>query len=195
MQQLLHTGYTARTTASEIIRDVELTGKTVIITGGAAGLGLEAAKVLAGAGATVIVPARNVAKASTKVGGIRNVILYPETMDLSRQETVASFVRWFQERYERLDILINCAGIMAISLARDANGNELQISTNYVGHYTLTRSLLPQRIRAHGARVVNLSSRGHWYAAFNLTIRTSNQQRMTSGWPTDNPKRRSRCSA
>ncbi|NIK68366.1 SDR family NAD(P)-dependent oxidoreductase [Paenibacillus sp. BK720] len=168
MQQPIPSGYSARTTANHIVKDADLTGKIIIVTGGSAGLGLESARTLAAAGAKVVVPARNVNKASQALTGLSNVELYPEEMDLSKRETVEAFGRWFQSRYDKLDILINSAGIMAIPLSRDERGNEMQISANYLGHYHLIHHLLPQLKKANGARVVTLSSRAHWYSAFNF---------------------------
>lgn len=150
MQQLIQTGYTARTTAHDVLKSIKLAGKTVIVTGGPAGLGLETTKSLAKAGATVIVPARNIKKAKLALDGIDNVVLYPVEMDLSKRETIESFVNWFQEHHNKLDILINSAGIMAIPFATVQFGNELQISSNYLGHYYLTKALLPQLKNANG---------------------------------------------
>jgi Dehydrogenases with different specificities (related to short-chain alcohol dehydrogenases) len=168
MQKPIPSGYSARTTVDEIVKDLDLTGKIIMITGGSAGLGLESTKALAAAGAKVIVPARNVNKASQALAGISNVELYPDEMDLSKRETIDAFGRWFQARYDKLDIMINSAGVMAIPLSRDDQGNEMQISANYLGHYHLINSLLPQLKKANGARVVTLSSRAHWYSAFHF---------------------------
>jgi len=169
MQNPLNNGYTARTTTKEVIKGITLTDKIVIITGGSSGLGLETTKTLAEAGAKVIVPARNISKANEALEDIQNVILYPHSVDLSKRDTIKSFVKWFQKQFDKLDILINCAGIMALpSLERDELGNELQISVNYLGHYNLIKDLIPQLKKANGARVINLSSRGHFYGPFNF---------------------------
>lgn len=169
MQKSLNNGYTARTTTAEVIKNIDLTDKIVIITGGSSGLGLETTRTLAMAGAKVVVPARSISKASEALEGIPNVVLYPRKMDLSKLDTVKSFVTWFQKQFDKLDLLINCAGIMASpSLERDELGNELQVSVNYLGHYNLINDLIPQLKKANGARVINLSSRGHWYGPFNF---------------------------
>jgi NAD(P)-dependent dehydrogenase (short-subunit alcohol dehydrogenase family) len=168
MQHPLNTGYTARTTANDMIKDKDMTGKVVIITGGSAGLGLETTKALASTGAQIIVPARRVSEAKHALNGFPNVVIFPEEFDLSKRNTIVAFVQWFQSQHEKLDILINCAGIMAIPKRKDEYGNELQISVNYLGHYYLINGLLPQLKNANGARVVNLSSRGHWFGEFDF---------------------------
>lgn len=175
MQKPLRTSYTARTKTDEVIQDIDLIGKVAIITGGYAGLGLETTKTLAFAGATVIVPARNVEKAKEALLGITNAILYPAIFDLSRRSTIDFFLQWFNKNYLKLDILVNSAGIMAIPLTRDEMGNEMQLSSNYLGHYYLTKGLLPKLQRANGARVVHLSSRAHWYSPFHFDDPNFNQ--------------------
>ena len=168
MQKPFQTSYTARTKTDEVIQDIDLIGKVAIITGGYAGLGLETTKTLASAGATVIVPSRNVEKAKEALVGIPNTILYPAIFDLSKRSTIDYFLQWFNENYLKLDILVNSAGIMAIPLTRDEMGNEMQLSTNYLGHYYLTKGLLPKLQKANGARVVHLSSRAHRFSPFHF---------------------------
>lgn len=168
MQQPLQTGNTARTTTDEVIQNINLSGKTIIITSGAAGLGLETTKTLAKAGATIIIPVRNPAKAQESLAGMSNIELYPASFDLSNRDTIKAFTQWFQKNYQKLDILINGAGIMATPLSRDSFGNELQIATNYLGHFFLTKALLPELKNANGARVVHLTSRAHWFSPFHF---------------------------
>ncbi|WP_031535161.1 MULTISPECIES: SDR family NAD(P)-dependent oxidoreductase [unclassified Bacillus (in: firmicutes)] len=168
MQQPLQTGNTARTTTDEVIQNINLSGKTIIITGGAAGLGLETTKTLAKAGATIIIPVRNPAKAQESLARMSNIELYPASFDLSNRDTIKAFTQWFQKKYQKLDILINSAGIMATPLSRDSFGNELQIATNYLGHFFLTKALLPELKNANGARVVYLTSRAHWFSPFHF---------------------------
>jgi len=168
MQQPLLTENSARTTTDEVIKNIDLTGKKVIITGGAAGLGLETTKTLANAGATIIIPVRNPDKAKLSLAGFPNVELYPASFDLSDRDSINSFSRWFKKNYQKLEILINSAGIMATPLSYDSLGNELQIATNYLGHYFLTKALLPELKQANGARVVHLTSRAHWFSPFHF---------------------------
>jgi len=157
-QQPIGSGFGAATTASEIINGIDLTGKVVIITGGYSGIGLETTRVLAAAGATVIVPARDINKAGQNLAGL-NVEL--ETMDLFDPASVDAFAERFIASVRPLHLLINNAGIMASPLVRDARGYESQFVTNHLGHFQLTARLWPALVKAAGARVISVSSWGH----------------------------------
>jgi NAD(P)-dependent dehydrogenase (short-subunit alcohol dehydrogenase family) len=130
-----------------------------IVTGGHAGVGLETTRALAGAGATVIVPARTPDKASAALTGTPRVEI--ERLDLADPPSIDAFAARFVASGRPLHILINNAGIMAAPLVRDARGFESQLATNHLGHFQLTARLWPALRRAGGARVVALSSRGH----------------------------------
>ncbi|HVU03430.1 MAG TPA: SDR family NAD(P)-dependent oxidoreductase [Polyangiaceae bacterium] len=163
-QHPLPSGLGARTTADEAIDGIRLDGKTAIVTGGYAGIGVETTRVLAAAGARVIVPARDVAKAKKSIGTLPNVTI--ESMDLAAPETVDGFAKRFGDR--PLHLLVNNAGIMAVPLSRDSRGLESQLAVNHVGHFQLFSRLLPALRRAGGARVIALSSRGHVRSAFDF---------------------------
>ena len=163
-QQPLPSGFGAQSTAREVLGDRRLDGTTAIVTGGYAGIGLETTRVLAAAGAQVIVPARDRAKADAALSGLANVAI--EQLDLAVPATIDAFAARFGDR--PLHLLINNAGIMAVPLARDARGLESQLAVNHVGHFRLFSRLLPALQRAHGARVVALSSRGHVRSAFDF---------------------------
>lgn len=163
-QQPIPSGLGAGTTASEALGDLRLDGKTAVVTGGYAGIGLETTRVLAGAGARVIVPARDRAKAGRALAGIANVTL--DEMDLASPSTIDAFAARFGDR--PLHLLVNNAGIMAAPLSRDARGLESQLAVNHVGHARLFARPVPALRRANGARVVALSSRGHMRSAFDL---------------------------
>jgi NAD(P)-dependent dehydrogenase (short-subunit alcohol dehydrogenase family) len=166
LQQPIHSGFNATSTAHDVIKGINLHGKTVIVTGGYAGIGLETAKTLVAAGATVTVPARNIKKATSNLAGLKNVII--EEMDLMDTESINAFAEKFLAANSTLDILINNAGIMWVPLQRDKRGNESQLSTNHLGHFQLTAKLWPALKKSNGARVVNVSSYGHQIAPFNF---------------------------
>jgi NAD(P)-dependent dehydrogenase (short-subunit alcohol dehydrogenase family) len=163
-QTPIGSGFSRAATTSDIIKGVNLVGKVAIVTGGYSGLGLEAARTLASAGARVIVPARDIQrarKAIAEAGGAMEV----RSMDLTDPRSIDDFARDFIETGLPLHILINNAGIMALpELKRDAQGNELQFSTNHLGHFRLTLRLWQALRRANGARVVSVSSAGHRFS-------------------------------
>jgi NAD(P)-dependent dehydrogenase (short-subunit alcohol dehydrogenase family) len=163
-QQPLHSGFGALTTAREVIGDRRLDGTTAIVTGGYAGIGLETTRVLAAAGAQVIVPARDLPKATAALAGLANVTI--DALDLGEPATIDAFAARFGDR--PLHLLINNAGIMAAPLSRDARGLESQLAVNHVGHFRLFARLVHALRRARGARVVALSSRGHVRSAFDF---------------------------
>ena len=163
-QTPIHSGFGAQTTAREALGERRLDGTTAIVTGGYAGIGLETTRVLAGAGAQVIVPARDIAKATAALAGIANVTL--DELDLAVPSTIDAFAARFGDR--PLHLLVNNAGIMATPLSRDARGLESQLAVNHVGHFRLFARLLPALKAAKGARVVALSSRGHVRSAFDF---------------------------
>ena len=163
-QAPIPSGYGAQTTAREVLGGRRLDGMTAIVTGGYAGIGLETTRVLAEAGARVIVPARDAAKAKKALGGVKNVTI--DEMDLAVPGTIDAFAGRFGGG--PLHLLINNAGIMAVPLSRDARGLESHLAVNHVGHFQLFNRLLPALERAKGARVVALSSRGHVRSAFQF---------------------------
>jgi NAD(P)-dependent dehydrogenase (short-subunit alcohol dehydrogenase family) len=163
-QAPLSSGLGASTSAREAIALRRLDGATAIVTGGYAGIGLETTRVLAAAGADVIVPARDRAKATAALAGIGNVTI--EELDLGVPATIDAFAARFGDR--PLHLLVNNAGIMAAPLSRDARGLESHLAVNHVGHFQLFARLIPALRRARGARVVALSSRGHVRSAFDF---------------------------
>jgi NAD(P)-dependent dehydrogenase (short-subunit alcohol dehydrogenase family) len=155
----IHSGFGPQTTAREVIGNRRLDGLIAIVTGGYAGVGLETTRTLAGAGATVIVPARSLDKARKALTGIDRVEI--ESLDLIDPKSIDDFSARFLATGRPVHILINNAGIMATPFVRDARGFESQLATNHLGHFQLTALLWPALLKASGARVVALSSRGH----------------------------------
>lgn len=139
-----------------------LEGKTIIITGGSSGIGLEAAKVLSSKGAEVILAVRNMEKGEQAVKLITE--LSPDSkievmhIELSDLESVKLFAESFALKHKKLDMLINNAGVMVPPLKHTKQGYELQFGTNHLAHYTLTGLLLPLMIGVPGSRVVTVSS-------------------------------------
>jgi NAD(P)-dependent dehydrogenase (short-subunit alcohol dehydrogenase family) len=166
LQKPIGSGFNATSTSKEVIKGIDLTGKTAIVTGGYAGIGLETTKTLSSAGATVIVPARDIEKAKKSLEGIPNIEL--ETMDLMNPASIDRFAEKFLITNRPLHLLINNAGIMWVPLVRDERGYESQLSTNHLGHFQLTSRLWSALVKANGARVINVSSWGHHYSRFNF---------------------------
>ncbi|OWT80235.1 MULTISPECIES: oxidoreductase [unclassified Achromobacter] len=163
IQTPLLSGFDAATTAAEVMAGIDLTGRTAIVTGGYSGLGQEAVRVMAQAGARVIVPARDEARARERLAAIPNVEVW--AMDLGDKRTIDRFAERFLAERRALDILMLSAGIMALpELQRDERGLELQFAVNHIGHFALTGRLWPALSAAGNARVVALSSRGHRFS-------------------------------
>lgn len=166
LQKPIGSGFNATSTTSDVIKGIDLTGKIAIVTGGNTGIGLETTKTLATAGATVIVPARDIEKAKKNLHGIANVEL--ESMDLMNPASIDEFAQKFLASGRPLHLLINNAGIMWVPLRRDSRGIESQLATNYLAQFQLTARLWPALKKAGGARVINVSSQGHQFAPFNF---------------------------
>jgi NAD(P)-dependent dehydrogenase (short-subunit alcohol dehydrogenase family) len=166
LQKPVGSGFNAKSTAIEVIQGVNLTGKIAIVTGGNTGIGLETTKTLSAAGATVIVPARDLEKAKRNLEGIANVEL--EAMDLMNPYSIDTFAKKFIASGRPLHLLINNAGIMWVPLRRNDRGIESQLATNYLAQFQLTARLWSALKQANGARVVNVSSQGHQFAPFNF---------------------------
>lgn len=166
LQSPIGSGFNVKSAASDVIKGIDLTGKIVIITGGNSGIGLETTKVLAAAGATVVVAARDIEKAIKNLERIERVEL--EQMDLIDPNSIDEFAARFLESGRPLHLLINNAGIMWVPMRRDSRGIESQLAVNYLGQFHLSAKLWPALKKANGARVVNVSSQGHQFARFNF---------------------------
>ena len=165
-QNSIDSGFNAKSTSTEVIKGIDLTGKIAIVTGGNTGIGLETVRTLAKAGATVIVPARDIAKAKKNLQDVPNVEI--EKMDLIDYTTIDAFATKFLASGRPLHLLINNAGIMWVPLRRDSRGIESQLAVNYLAQYQLTARLWTALKEANGARVINVSSHGHQFAPFNF---------------------------
>jgi NAD(P)-dependent dehydrogenase (short-subunit alcohol dehydrogenase family) len=158
-QHPIGSGFTAASTADEVLKGIELSGTNVVVTGGHVGLGLETTRALSKAGASVTVGSRNPDRATPSLAGVERVEI--AQLDLLDPTSIDAFATRYVDSGRALHILINNAGIMGGELVRDARGYESQFATNHLGHFQLTLGLLPALRAAHGARVVNVSSGGH----------------------------------
>lgn len=166
LQRPLGTAFGPFTTAESIARGIDLSGKNVIVTGGASNLGYETVRVLASRGAQIIVPARDSNGAKRALSSVAHVKVVP--IDLLDPASIRSFADRYLAERRSLELLILSAGVMATPLFRDAEGHEGQFATNHLGHFRLTQALWPALRAAHGARVVVLSSRAHQLGGFDL---------------------------
>ncbi|MGP3925924.1 SDR family NAD(P)-dependent oxidoreductase [Streptomyces sp. 8N616] len=157
-QHKIGSGFGARSTADDVLRGIDLSGKLAIVTGGYSGLGLETTRALAGAGAHVVVPARRRATAHEAVNGIDNVEV--DELDLADLVSVRGFAERFLASGRSVDVVINNAAIMACPETRVGPGWEAQFAINHLGHYALVNRLWPAISRGR-ARVVAVSSAAH----------------------------------
>ena len=145
----------------------DLNGRVAIVTGANSGLGLETTRVLARKGAQVVLAVRNAAKGDAAAAEIRadtpeaNLRVMP--LDLASLESIHRFAQAFLAAYDRLDMLVNNAGVMAIPRRKTADGFEMQFGTNHLGHFALTGLLMPRVLATHDARVVTVSSGAHQF--------------------------------
>ena len=141
LQNPVKSGFNKTSTARDVIEGIDLSGKVAIVTGGNSGIGLETTNVLAGAGATVIVTARDIDKAKNNLNGISNVEM--EHIDLMDPDSIESFAKRFLASGRPLHLLINNAGIMWVPFRKDLRGFESQLVTNYLAQFHLTARLWP----------------------------------------------------
>jgi len=160
LQKPIDSGFNSKSDAREITKGVDLNGKIAIVTGGYSGIGLETTRELVSSGAEVIIPAKRSDVAIKNLEGIvskDNVI----EMDLSDLNSVKNFTDGYKENFNKLDFLINNAGIMACPETRIGNNWESQIAVNHFGHFLLTKELMDMMANNDGARFVSLSSSAH----------------------------------
>jgi NAD(P)-dependent dehydrogenase (short-subunit alcohol dehydrogenase family) len=158
----ISTRYGHDTTAAEVARDINLTGRRVIVTGGASGIGIETARALAGTGADVTLAVRDIAAGERTAGEIVETTgdsgVHVAHLDLADRASIAGFVAAWTGP---LHVLVNNAGVMASPETRTAEGWELQFATNHLGHFALALGLR-EALAADGAgRIVAVSSAAH----------------------------------
>tara|TARA_B100001741_G_scaffold55658_1_gene43353 strand:- start:998 stop:1969 length:972 start_codon:yes stop_codon:yes gene_type:complete len=160
LQKPIGSGFGAKSEPTEVLEGIDLNGKVALVTGGYSGIGLETTRALSDCGARVIVPARRRDIAIDELEGIINKedIL---NLDLANPNSVYKFVEEFVDNGITLDILINNAAVMACPQMLTDNGWDLQFAVNHIGHFILTKGLLPSLLQSNESRVVTLSSTGH----------------------------------
>jgi len=148
------------------------TGKVVIVTGSSSGLGYETANVLANKNATVIVAVRNEVKGNAAVEKIKvgnpNADIQVMLVDLANLESVHKFTENFKNKFKKLDLLINNAGVMTPPYTKTKDGFELQFGTNHLGHFALTGLLIDLIKKTPNSRIVNVSSTAHKIGRLNF---------------------------
>ncbi|MGN3974931.1 oxidoreductase [Tsuneonella sp. SYSU-LHT278] len=160
VQQPLGSPFGYRSTAREVVAGIDLAGTRIVVTGGYSGIGTETVRALAEAGASLIVGARRTGRAEEVLGEMDGTIeVLP--LDLADPASIDDFADEVASRWDRLDVLIANAAIMASPLSRDSRGYESQFATNHLGHFQLTARLWPLLAAAGSARVIVLSSIGH----------------------------------
>jgi len=143
----------------------DLSGRVAVVTGANGGLGLETARALAGAGAHVVMAARDQAKAAAAEADIRattpEASLEVVELDLGSLQSVADAAATISARHPAVDILVNNAGLMGIPERRTADGFEMQLGVDHLGHFAFTAHLLGNLLAAPAARVVTVTSTAH----------------------------------
>ena len=143
----------------------DLAGRRILITGGNSGIGFEAAQMLAGQNAGVVIACRNLTKGEAAINAIRartpdaDVSLLE--LDLADLASVEVAAERYREQYDSLDVLVNNAGVMALPYRQTVDGFEMQFGTNHLGHFALTGRLLDALLAATSPRVVTVSSGAH----------------------------------
>ncbi|MHB1923913.1 MAG: SDR family NAD(P)-dependent oxidoreductase, partial [Acidimicrobiales bacterium] len=142
----------------------DMQGKVVLVTGATGGIGKETARSLARAGATVILSGRDAGRLDAAVADIRTGAtgsVEGLSMDLASLQSVRAGARKLLERWDRLDVLINNAGVILSGRQLSPDGYELTLATNHLGHFLLTNLLLDRLKASAPSRVVNVSSTAH----------------------------------
>ena len=160
--------FDATSTADDVLAGIDLTNRTVVVTGASGGIGLEAARAFAAHGATVVAAARSEAKLADAIATVREshpgANVEPLLLDLASLASVRAAAAELADRHPVVHIVVDNAGVMATPFGRTADGFEMQFGTNHLGHFLFTNLLQPQLVAGGadgGARVVSLSSAGH----------------------------------
>ena len=147
------------------MRVKDMTGKTVVITGGSSGIGRETACALACAGAQVVITSRHRERGDKAAAALRsrtgNPRIHAVQMDLADLTSVREGAAEILARFERIDVLINNAGVLLGKRRMSADGIEATFATNHLGHFALTHLLLERIVRSAPARIITVAARAH----------------------------------
>jgi NAD(P)-dependent dehydrogenase (short-subunit alcohol dehydrogenase family) len=150
----------------------DLTGKVIIVTGANSGLGFESSKAFAEKNATVVMTVRNMDKGEAAKADILkiapNAKLDLMKLDMSNLDSVREFAEAFKAKYDRLDVLLNNAGLMAIPRQETVDGFEMQLGVNHLGHFALTGLLLDVIVKTPSARIHNVTSSANYMGDINF---------------------------
>jgi NAD(P)-dependent dehydrogenase (short-subunit alcohol dehydrogenase family) len=164
--------YGPDTTTDEVLEGIDLSGKRILITGSSSGLGEESARALSSKGAAISMAARNPEKNEAAAARIREKVpdadLELRTLDLGSLESVRGFAKGFLADHQRLDVLLDNAGVMCCPQGTTSDGFETQLGTNHIGHFLLTGLLAPALVASAPSRVVVLSSAAHVMAGVDF---------------------------
>lgn len=161
-----------KSTADEVLTDIDLKGKRFLITGASSGIGLETARSLVAHGASVVGAVRNLAEAESATASLRSTespergSLELMELDLAALQSVRSSAAKLLAHSQPFDVIIANAGVMATPFGRTADGFETQFGTNYLGHFALINQVEP--LLADNGRLVVLSSQAHRIADVDL---------------------------
>ncbi len=150
----------------------DLMGKVIVVTGANKGLGYETTRILNANKADVIMACRSIEKGKRALDKIRslnrNTHISLMRLDLSDMKSIRSFAEEYIRRFDRLDILINNAGVILTRYSRTKDGLEMQFGTNHIGHFLLTGLLIDRLTSTERSRVVTVSSLSHKWGRLNL---------------------------
>lgn len=156
----------ATSTTDDVLDGIDLSGRHIVVTGASTGLGEETTRALAAHGAQVTMAVRDPQRGDAAADRVRATVpdadLAVRLLDLGSLASVRTFAAEFLVEHDRIDVLVNNAGVMACPWATTADGFELQIGTNHIGHFLLTQQL--DAALGAGSRVVALSSAGHRFS-------------------------------
>jgi len=164
-------GFNKRSTAEQVTEGVDLAGKVALVTGCNSGIGAETVRVLAKRGAHVIGTARSLAKATEACAELSDPVadtdtksITPLACELTDHDSIRSAAAEINGQFEKLDIVVCNAGIMALPKFESVAGLEKQFMTNHIGHFLLVNLLMDKITASPAARIVNVSSAAHLQA-------------------------------